>query len=126
MNIRQATIDDTQTLFEWRNDKLTRQMSRNANVVAMPDHIAWLQKRLARENPDIYITEKSGVSVGTFRIDDAEISYTVAPNQREKGVATEMLIEARKLFGVKRAEIKPGNVASIKAATKAGHIVVLI
>lgn len=135
MKLRPATTDDARRLFDWRNDPLTRAMSNNTDPVAWDRHVEWLSKRLARdhphrgsqrENPHLYIFELDGEPVGTVRLDGDEISYTVAPEHRQKGVAKTMLTEAFRQFGPKRAEIKPENVASIKAARAAGHEVALV
>jgi RimJ/RimL family protein N-acetyltransferase len=126
LTIRPVTYEDAQTLFEWRNDPLTRAMSRNANEIGWDSHVSWLEQRLERENPDIFICEIDGSAVGTFNFDDDEISYTTAPSHRGKGVATKMLIAAREQFGVKTASIHRWNAASIVAATKAGMRVRLI
>lgn len=126
MNIRLATLGDAEMLLVWRNDHLTREMSKNMDVVAMEGHVKWLAARLAREEPHLYVAESDGVPVGTIRIDGDEVSYTTAPEHRGLGHATAMLMWAKEKFGSLRAEIKPGNVASIKAAERAGHQVHLL
>ena len=73
------------------------------------------------DEPHLYIAEIDGVPVGTVRIDGETINYTIAPEKRGNGYATAMLLEAHRLFGPKHAEIKPENVASIRAAERAGH-----
>lgn len=126
MKLRLATIDDARQLFEWQNDSLTLAMSVNSDPVEWDDHVGWLTERLSRAPPDLFIAELNGTSVGTVRLDDDEISYTVAPEHRGKGIATSMLIEAHRQFGPKLAKIKPHNLASIQAARKAGHTVQLL
>lgn len=126
MEIRPATMDDAQRLFDWRNDPLTRAMSINTEPVEWTGHVAWLERRLSRNAPMLFIAEIDGAPVGTFRIDADEISYTVAPEHRGRGAAKAMLQIAFARFGKLRAEIKPENVASIKAALAAGHEVALL
>lgn len=126
LSYRAATIDDARVLFDWRNDPLTRAMSRNDAPVEWGEHLAWLERRLALPEPHLYVVEAEQTPVATFRIDSDEISYTVAPGHRGVGIATASLRLARQRFGALRAEIKTDNVASIKAATRAGHIVVPI
>jgi hypothetical protein len=41
--IRKATIDDAPILFNWRNDELTRRLSKNTNVVKWNEHVVWLK-----------------------------------------------------------------------------------
>ncbi len=125
MRFRLATMDDAKLLFEWRNDPLTRAMSNNTEPVPWEGHLAWLESRLARQNPHLYIIEDDG-PIGTFRVDGDQVSYTIAPGSRRRGLATEALTLVRRQFGPLQAEIKPGNIASIKAAERAGMIVRII
>lgn len=126
MLIRPATIEDAKRLFEWRNDPVTCAMSRNTAPVNWFGHVDWLRQRLAWRAPMLFIAEVDGMPVGTFRIDGGEISYTIAPEHRGKGYATAMLRIARERFGTCRAEIRPDNIPSIRAAESAGHVVHLL
>lgn len=118
-----ARIKDAQILFDWRNDPITRAMSRNSDLVEWNDHVVWLTSHLALPQSKIYIAENFRKPVGTFRIDGDEISYTVAPDERGKGYGVIMLCRAREMFGVLRAEIYERNTASIKIAERAGMCV---
>jgi RimJ/RimL family protein N-acetyltransferase len=124
--ISPATIDDARRLFEWRNDDLTRAMSKNTEPVAWEQHIAWLSARLCRDQHGLAIAFLDGRPIGTLRIDGDEISYTVAPNYRRRGHGRGMLIAARQLFGPRRAEIYRRNAASIRIAVEAGFTVHLL
>jgi RimJ/RimL family protein N-acetyltransferase len=124
--LRAATLDDAKVLLEWRNDPLTRAMFKTSDVVEWDEHVRWLSARLSRSEPHLYVAEVDGVPAGTIRIDGDALSYTVAPGQRGRGVATRMLQWARSEFGVLRAEIKPDNLASIRAAERTGHRVELL
>lgn len=126
MDLRKATIEDAKLLFDWRNDQRTREMSRDTLELAWENHVSWLATRLQRDDHGVYIAEINGLPVGTIRIDHDEISYTVAPEQRRKGVGEAMLLEAKKAFGQKVAEVKRENMASVKIAERAGHIVKFI
>lgn len=126
MELRKATIEDAKLLFDWRNDPETRQVSRDTSELVWDSHIGWLTRRLQCEDHGLYIAEVDGIPVGTVRIDHDEISYTVAPEQRQKGVGEAMLVEAKRAFGRKVAEVKRENVASMKVAERAGHIVKFI
>jgi len=126
LRLRLASTADAERLFIWRNDPATRAQSRNTEPVAWNDHIAWLTRRLERDDPALYIAEVEGTPVATLRLDGDEVSYTVSPERRGQGVASALLELARTRFGVLRAGIKPENEASIRAAEKAGHTVVLL
>lgn len=123
MNFRPATLDDAHLLLDWRNDPLTREMSINSDPISWETHIAWLSRRLGSADPHLYVAEIDGRPVGTFRIDADEISYTIAPEFRGRGLASKMLVMARESFGQKRARIRKDNPASARVAHNAGHIV---
>ncbi|MBU6462891.1 MAG: GNAT family N-acetyltransferase [Proteobacteria bacterium] len=124
--IRPATSGDARLLFEWRNDESTRQMSKNRDIVRWEDHLEWLDRRLKMERSNLFVCEDQGIPVATFRIDGSNLSYTVAPQHRNRGIAKRMLSEVRSRFGCLRAEVYAENIASIKAARNAGMDVVIV
>lgn len=124
MIVRPATSADVETLFRWRNDPLTRAMFKTSDVVPYETHCDWLARRLSRSEPHLYVAEIDGTPVATVRIDGEELSYTVAPEWRGRGIATKLLQWVRDEFGVCRAEVYRRNVPSATAATTAGHTVV--
>lgn len=124
--LRPATMLDSQTLFEWRNDPLTRANSFNSAEVALKDHLAWLEKSISNPNRLLLIAKENGISVGTARLDrgenESEVSWTIAPSHRGKGIGKRMIktliasLSGEKLV----AKIKPTNSASRKIAIDAG------
>jgi RimJ/RimL family protein N-acetyltransferase len=126
MIFREATKDDAKILFDWRNDPSTRAVSRDMNELIWEKHVEWLSCRLENKNHGLYVAEVNNEPVGTIRIDDYEISYTVAPSHRRKGTGEAMLIAARETFGQKVAVVKRDNIPSIIVAERAGHITRLI
>ena len=125
-NIRPATKDDARVLFEWRNDNSTRKMFKNKDYVQWDEHRDWLDRRLKMDRPNLFVLEQNGAPVATFRIDDRDLSYTVAPAHRNRGIAKVMLKEVRTRFGRLRAEIYSDNLASIAVAREAGLEVIII
>ncbi len=126
LKFRNARMADADLLLEWRNDPLTREMSRNTDLVSRDDHIAWLNRQLAKIPPMLFIVELDELPVATFRIDGDEISYTVAPSHRGKGLATALLKQVHNLYGPLKAKIFQRNVQSVRAARRAGIRVVFI
>lgn len=143
-----ARLEDARVLFEWRNDPLTRAMSRSPEMVTWEEHVTWLNKRLKSPAPHVFIATaesfpirdftispeingvavvpRQGPPVGVFHVNDDRISCTVAPEYRGQGVGAAMYRAAVHLFGPLRAEIYQRNVASIKVAERAGlrvHII---
>ena len=131
MKIRKATIEDAQNLFDWRNDSETRANSIETGEILWENHINWLQKSLLNPMRDLYIIEDDqGASCGTIRLDndgdgEYEISWTVAPEFRGKGIGKKM---TKKFFDEylkdkKRhviARVKKENIASIKMIESLG------
>ncbi|EKF18193.1 GNAT family N-acetyltransferase [Nitratireductor pacificus] len=123
MLLRPASVDDAKLLYEWRSDPTTRAMSRDTSELVWEHHLAWVTERLSRANHGLYIAEIDGVPVGTVRIDHDEISYTVAPAHRKKGIGEMMLRTAKDQFGPLIAKVKKNNMASEKIAERSGHII---
>ncbi|MGR4931050.1 GNAT family N-acetyltransferase [Bradyrhizobium sp. CAR08] len=124
--IRLATKDDARRLFEWRNDESTRRMSKNKSGVGWDEHVGWLNRRLEMDQPNLFIFELDQDPVATFRIDGEDVSYTVAPAHRNRGVAKLMLNAVRSRFGCLRAHVYADNEPSIRVARSAGFDVVII
>lgn len=126
LQIRPATLNDVETLLRWRNDPITRASFKSPEIVPWDEHFAWLAQRLDYDRPDLFIAEMNSEPVATYRIDDGQISYTVAPERRRQGIATQLLACVRQRHGSLTAEVRPQNIGSIKAAERAGHAVVII
>ena len=78
MLIRKATLSDSQMLFNWRNDPLTRSMSRNNNQIHFFDHEEWLKDSLSNRDKVIYIVEIDYQPIGVVRFDKLdEYKYEV-------------------------------------------------
>ena len=125
MKLRQVTIKDADLLLEWRNDPQTRIASHNTAEVKIDEHISWLTRVLNNQNRRLLIAEEDGVPVGTVRADYSdgvyELSWTVAPNARGRGVGKRMVaLLAKQITEPIRAEVKVGNEASGRIAEHAG------
>ncbi|MBN9640737.1 MAG: GNAT family N-acetyltransferase [Achromobacter sp.] len=127
LTVRNATIGDATMLYEWRNDPATRFSSRNSDQILLESHIAWLTATLANPVRQLLIAEINGVPVGTVRVDEelsgnAELSWTVAPSARGRGIAKKMVRlvadQVSETLSL-RAEVKAGNESSIKVALAA-------
>jgi len=125
VTLRPATLTDAALLLSWRNDPLTREASHNSSPVSADEHDRWLRARL--DNPDckLMVAEHDGMPMGTVRADRRddgwELSWTLAPSARGKGLAKQMVAMLANSIGEPvRAEIKAGNLASIRIAEYAG------
>lgn len=122
---RRARMDDAALLLAWRNDEATRQASIETGLVSLDEHVRWLAGSLASPDRNIQIAEADGQPVGVVRADRSadgwELSWTVNPGVRGRGVGRRMLRQiADTLDGRLTAVIRTGNVASASMATAAG------
>ena len=120
-------MNDIEILLEWRNDPLTRAASHSTNEVTRDEHEKWLRATLNNPNRQLYIAEENGIPVGTVRADfdssdgSYELSWTVSPIDRGRGVGKRMVaLLANQIKGSIRAEIKVGNIASVRIAESSG------
>jgi len=121
ITLRLATVEDADLLLEWRNDPKTKQASHNTAEVQRDEHLSWLSRTLNSPYRKLLVAEENGAPVGTVRADFAEgvweLSWTVAPNVRGRGVAKQMVVLlASKIPEPIRAEVKAGNTASARIA----------
>lgn len=123
IRFRAATIADARMLLDWRNDASTRAASIQPDPVAWEDHVVWLERVLADPTRRLSVAVED-VPVGVVRYDGLdsdrpELSWTVAPDQRGRGVGKRMLMAAvgeRPLM----ARIRGDNLGSQAIARAAG------
>jgi UDP-2,4-diacetamido-2,4,6-trideoxy-beta-L-altropyranose hydrolase len=131
LTYRTANRADTDLLFSWANDPLTRQSSFHSNEIAYNTHCAWLEKKLQDPLALMYIFEtpqKTPIGLVRFDIEKntATIGIVIAPEQRGKKYASRMLQYACNDFFKNnptctiQAYIKKENTASISSFTQAG------
>lgn len=126
IEFRKATLNDAKRLLEWRNDPLTRQNSFHTEIIDLQTHTRWLEQLLQNPHATLYIIECDGEPAASLRADhlpegEIELSWTVDPSHRGKGLGKALLTQARSLIkGVLIAQIKKTNSASIKMAEAAG------
>ena len=121
VKLRPVRFEDAETLFKWRNDPETIANSVSPFGVAWQQHVVWLRRSMERDNRKIFVAEQNGQPVGTVRIDhgpEAELSWTVAPEHRGKGIGKAIVgaVPDRPAF----ARIKACNTASQRIAEFAG------
>jgi len=127
IKLRPVTIEDADILLEWRNDPETRKASHNTAEVQRSNHVSWLSKTLGNPDRRLYVAEENGSPVGTVRADFAdgvwELSWTVSPRARGRGVAKRMVgILANGISEPIRAEVKTGNISSARIAEHTGMV----
>ena len=114
--------------MNWRaNSPATRGASHNTALINQDEHVRWLTNTLKNPNRKLFVAEIDGVPVGTVRMDSEtlgyELSWTVSPMMRGSGIGKVMVpLLADDINEPIRAEIKAGNIASIRIAEEAGMV----
>ena len=125
--LRIANIDDWKMLLAWRNDPETRTNSLDDRAISDDEHKKWLQQVLQNPNRRIYIVMENNEPVGSVRADFEptehyhELSWTVAPEMRGKGIGKRMVkLLAETIPGKVYARVKKENISSARIAVFAG------
>jgi len=120
IELRRAAREDSEALWLWRNDPVTRANSRTAEPIGWTDHVRWLSVVLADPHRDLLIAERGGCPVGTVRFDrlggkrkSVEVSINVRPDMRGEGLGRAILRSACECLAVRHG---PSEVrASVRA-----------
>lgn len=127
--LRGATAADADLLLAWRNDQETRRWSRSGAVVDPAGHRAWLARVLADPDRRLLVAEQGNRPVGTVRLDrvagaEWEVSVTVAPEQRGRGLAARILAAGEATLDERvtvLANVHRENGASLALFRRAGY-----
>lgn len=125
LTFRPANISDARSIWEMRNDPVSREASINTEFIEYENHVKWFQQSL--ENPDrkIFIVEREGSPVGLVRADAIrdghKITWIVAPAERGRGIGKKMVKAFIEQFHeTVYAEVKKNNFFSIRVAENCG------
>ena len=95
--LRPVVAEDVGLLFGWANDPGTRAASLATEPIPWDDHVAWLERRLARPEAPTLLAVVDGEPVGVVRFDplddrSAEISITLDPTHRGRRLAAPVIV----------------------------------
>lgn len=131
MRVRLAEFDDCNDILEWRNDKVSREMSLDGGVVAYSTHKNWFDIKLDDKQCILAIGVEGEDKVGVVRydldVDKISVSINLNPKMRGKGLAEKLLTETENLIPNSwrplklLAEIKAENSASVKVFERGGY-----
>lgn len=129
LTIRRAEMTDALDILAWRNDPISRQMSRDHNVIDEGIHVKWFASALSRDDRMFYIGEVDGEKVGMMRFDRVdpdtwEVSHNMAPAARGKGLGQVMVRQVLDQFPCPLiiAEIREDNPVCWHVYEKLGFV----
>lgn len=126
LTLRRARASDASLYFGWVNDAAVRASAFESAPVAWATHEAWFARRLADPASALFVMEAHGLPVGQVRFEqsggEATIDYTLDPLVRGRGWAARLIKAGMQSAGSERfrAEVRPGNVASLAVFRKMG------
>jgi RimJ/RimL family protein N-acetyltransferase len=131
--MREATLDDADALFAWRNHDSIRSVSRQTHPIAWPEHHAWLTDVLGNPNRTLLIGERNGEPIGVVRFDvtqgEAEASIYLVPARAGSGLGSRLLLAGeswllaqRRDVTFFRAEVFEGNDRSHRLFQSTGYL----
>jgi len=132
--LRKATVDDMELLFEWANDKETRQNAFNSHQITYEEHQKWFLRKLESGNTAIYIYCIEDIPIGQVRIDiDNEnglISYSVDAEHRSRGHGSKTVelletIVSKETLNLKVliAKVKKSNIPSQRVFERLHYLI---
>lgn len=116
---------DSRLIWKWRNDPVTRQMSRHKEPIPWKQHQEWYEQTVNASDKCVLMANKRRTPLGVVRFDELkngrwEVNINLDPAIRGQGYGRDVLSEACKyafrLLDCSEiyAEVKPENLASIK------------
>lgn len=132
LTLAQATAEHSRLIWQWANQPSTRSASFESAAIPWEGHQQWYAAKLADPRCMLLLLQTgAGQPIGMVRIDEAEDSGTISINLVEqshrRGLGTQAIRLASRRFFQERpanrihAYIRPDNVASLRAFTKAGY-----
>lgn len=130
IKIRKVTKEDCDLLLQWRNNPEVYKYALNPNPVNRDEHVQWFERQLISNRCFFYIGMIDGVTCGSVRyqlnekLDEAEVSISVAPEFWGKGIAFEMMalaelnLKAESSVKIIHATVLNENVSSMKLFQK--------
>lgn len=128
VGLRFAGQHDVDAMFDWQSDPETRRYANNPEIPSRSEHEAWFKDSLVNPRRKLFVVTHEDRDAGIFRLDRLDgggymVSIVVAPDMRGRGVGAAVLEFADRFWSeeVLKAEILPGNEASLKMFTAAGY-----
>jgi len=118
--LREATLEDSERVWRWRNDAETRRGSFDERDIPFDEHREWFEATIQRRDRRMYVVLAGGAEAGVVRLDfegsRAIVSINIAPEWRGKGIGKAALgaLAERAFAGLGLGQL----VARVKAALR--------
>ena len=124
---------ESQLMWKWRNDPITRSMSRSTSPISLEEHLKWYEKAITDPTKTLLFAYNEEKMIGVVRFDStkpqiATISINLDPDLRGKGLGKAVLFAACS-YGYRKlrlmqidAEVKSDNVASLRIFSEVGFV----
>tara|TARA_B100001248_G_C27378272_1_gene455488 strand:+ start:1068 stop:1535 length:468 start_codon:yes stop_codon:yes gene_type:complete len=118
--IKNASIDHSELIWQWRNDPQSMKMFLDGRKVEFDDHMNWYKNMLEDKKICTYIVEENNKPIGVIRFNEISedassynISINISPQKRGKGIGKFLLIN-----GIKKLKSEKNNCEYIYASVK--------
>lgn len=129
--LHEASADDCDLLFQWRNLPEIVNLSSSKAKVSRSEHERWFKNALQNPNFHIFIILENEIPIGQVRFEliqttEAEISIYLLPGKSGRGIGVAVIQSACRYvfmeFSILKviANIRSNNLNSISAFTKCG------
>ncbi len=132
INLRKVGVEDSDTLFNWRNHLENRSQALNPEEISKEQHFSWYQKMLDNQAVDLFIAEIKQEGFGVLRFDYhetvAKVSIYLDPTKHNSGFGLPLLIAGENFLRNKSkvtlviASILNANLRSQKIFSDAGYV----
>lgn len=133
IDIRLATLEDSEDIYRWRNNKRIRHASMNRHIILFEDHMCWFRQILVDTQRQLLIGEINQQAIGVVRFDKisntrVEISLYLVPDKLGQGLGQPLLYAAEKWLKKAdptlqsiQATINEDNIASKKLFSRLAY-----
>lgn len=136
IEIRRASKEDVNRIWEIRNHPIVRENSGNTEVIPLENHLKWFNKKYFEGGGNFcYVLKEKNKSVGYCRFDFDEnkniyvVSIALDPGNHGKGLGSQLLVRSigkledeLKASAVLFAEVQKNNIPSVKLFEKNGFL----
>jgi RimJ/RimL family protein N-acetyltransferase len=134
VSVRPAVEADSEAIWTWRNDPVTRAVSVHTGEVPWAEHKRWFASVLADADRHLLVGSLADQQVGVVRFDRLgepgrwEVSVNLAPAARGRGIAVPLLDAGREWLVAREgpaevvALVRDDNAASLRTFRRAGYV----